>query len=113
MEFLESYPWPGNVRELENTIERTVVLAGGEALTAKDIPILNSMVEAPDPVPVPAATNGVVTFSPLSRRSKERQLYERVPLREKDIARPCTMPAASRPMRPACSGSPCASCDTP
>jgi transcriptional regulator with GAF, ATPase, and Fis domain len=27
----------------------------------------------------------VVTFSPLSRRSKERQLYERVPLREKDI----------------------------
>ena len=30
-------------------------------------------------------TNGVVTFSPLSRRSKERQLYERVPLREKDI----------------------------
>ena len=50
MEFLEGYPWPGNVRELENTIERTVVLAGGEALTAKDIPILNSMVEAPEPV---------------------------------------------------------------
>jgi Nif-specific regulatory protein len=42
MEFLEGYPWPGNVRELENTIERTVVLAGSEALTAKDIPILNS-----------------------------------------------------------------------
>jgi Nif-specific regulatory protein len=85
MEFLEGYPWPGNVRELENTIERTVVLAGGEALTAKDIPILNSMVEAPEPVPAPVAANGVVTFSPLSRRSKERQLYERVPLREKDI----------------------------
>jgi Nif-specific regulatory protein len=86
MEFLEGYPWPGNVRELENTIERTVVLAGSEALTAKDIPILNSMVETPEPLPpqVPPA-NGVVTFSPLSRRSKERQLYERVPLREKDI----------------------------
>src|SRR5689334_13124965 len=66
MEFLESYAWPGNVRELENTIERTVVLAGGEALTAKDIPILNSMVEAPEPVPAPVTTNGVVTFSPLS-----------------------------------------------
>jgi Nif-specific regulatory protein len=86
MEFLEGYPWPGNVRELENTVERTVVLAGSEALTAKDIPILNSMVETPEPVPAPVpATNGVVTFSPLSRRSKERQLYERVPLREKDI----------------------------
>ena len=86
MEFLEGYPWPGNVRELENTIERTVVLAGSEALTAKDIPILNSMVEPMEPVAaVPAAANTVVTFSPLSRRSKERQLYERVPLREKDI----------------------------
>jgi transcriptional regulator with GAF, ATPase, and Fis domain len=86
MEFLEGYPWPGNVRELENTIERTVVLAGSEALTAKDIPILNSMVETPEPAPPQAQpANGVVTFSPLSRRSKERQLYERVPLREKDI----------------------------
>jgi Nif-specific regulatory protein len=86
MEFLEGYPWPGNVRELENTIERTVVLAGSEALTAKDIPILNSMVETPEPAPQQAQpANGVVTFSPLSRRSKERQLYERVPLREKDI----------------------------
>ncbi len=86
MEFLEGYPWPGNVRELENTIERTVVLAGGEALTAKDIPILNSMVETPEPAaPAPPAGGGVVTFSPLSQRSRERQLYERVPLREKDI----------------------------
>ena len=85
MEFLEGYAWPGNVRELENTIERTVVLAGSEALTAKDIPILNSMVEVPEPVPVSPPQIGVVTFSPLSKRSKERQLYERVPLREKDI----------------------------
>ncbi|MDQ3000351.1 MAG: sigma 54-interacting transcriptional regulator [Fibrobacterota bacterium] len=85
MEFLAGYPWPGNVRELENTIERTVVLAGTEALTAKDIPILNSMVETLEPAPAPATSNTVVTFSPLSRRSKERQLYERVPLREKDI----------------------------
>jgi Nif-specific regulatory protein len=86
MEFLEGYPWPGNVRELENTVERTVVLAGSEALTAKDIPILNSMVETPEPIqPSAPPANGVVTFSPLSRRSKERQLYERVPLREKDI----------------------------
>ena len=86
MEFLEGYTWPGNVRELENTIERTVVLAGGEALTAKDIPILNSMVETPEASPAPPpATNGVVTFSPVNRSTRERQLYERVPLREKDI----------------------------
>ena len=85
MEFLESYSWPGNVRELENTVERTVVLAGGEALSAKDIPILNSMVDTPEPPPAPAPANTVVTFSPVNRSARERQLYERVPLREKDI----------------------------
>lgn len=85
MDFLESYPWPGNVRELENTIERTVVLAGSEALSAKDIPIFNSMVEMPEAAPPSLPTNEVVTFSPVDKRARERQPYERVPLREKDI----------------------------
>jgi two-component system NtrC family response regulator len=35
---LSAYSWPGNVRELENTIERMVVLARGEALTVEDLP---------------------------------------------------------------------------
>ncbi|MCP4678413.1 MAG: sigma-54-dependent Fis family transcriptional regulator [Deltaproteobacteria bacterium] len=35
---LASYSWPGNVRELENTIERAMVLAEGEQLTAADLP---------------------------------------------------------------------------
>jgi Nif-specific regulatory protein len=93
MEFLEGYHWPGNVRELENTIERTVVLAGGETLTPRDIPILETLVEAPpvassqmvagvsEPLPAP----GIVTFGPMQGRARERQPYERVPLREKDI----------------------------
>jgi len=87
MEFLESYAWPGNVRELENTIERTVVLAGGEALSIKDIPVLNSMVESAPPMmqaPV-QQQSGVVTIAPITGRTRERQLYERVPLREKDL----------------------------
>ena len=33
-----SYSWPGNVRELENVIERMVILAEGETLTAADLP---------------------------------------------------------------------------
>jgi Nif-specific regulatory protein len=98
MEFLEGYSWPGNVRELENTIERTVVLAGSETLTPRDIPILETLVAtpgagngqataaaaepaAPEPPPAP----GIVTFGPMQGRSRERQPYERVPLREKDI----------------------------
>ena len=35
---LLDYPWPGNVRELENAIERSVVLAEGEALDDTDLP---------------------------------------------------------------------------
>ncbi len=89
MEFLESYQWPGNVRELENTIERTVVLAGGEILTPKDLPILETLVSipavAPAPQPALASAPGIVSFGPLSGRNRERMPYERVPLREKDI----------------------------
>ena len=33
------YPWPGNVRELENTLTRAVVLAKGEVLEARHLPI--------------------------------------------------------------------------
>jgi len=35
---LASYEWPGNVRELENVVERVVVLAVGNEVTAEDLP---------------------------------------------------------------------------
>jgi DNA-binding NtrC family response regulator len=38
MKFLLEYTWPGNVRELENAIERMVLLAKGNELTADDLP---------------------------------------------------------------------------
>jgi len=34
---LAGQPWPGNVRQLQNLIERMVVLAPGEAITADDV----------------------------------------------------------------------------
>ncbi|MBO7721397.1 MAG: sigma-54-dependent Fis family transcriptional regulator [Kiritimatiellae bacterium] len=35
---LEDYDWPGNVRQLRNVIEKMVVLASGDRLTADDLP---------------------------------------------------------------------------
>jgi DNA-binding NtrC family response regulator len=39
MAILSAYDWPGNVRELRNTIEKMVVLARGNRLTARDVPV--------------------------------------------------------------------------
>ena len=36
--FLQRYSWPGNVRELQNYIERAIVLAPGDTLTADLLP---------------------------------------------------------------------------
>jgi two-component system response regulator AtoC len=38
LDLLLKYPWPGNVRELENTIERCIVLAEGDTITAETLP---------------------------------------------------------------------------
>jgi len=38
MNLLTAYAWPGNVRELRNTIEKMVVLARSERLSARDVP---------------------------------------------------------------------------
>ena len=38
LQALTMHTWPGNVRELENTLERTVLLATGAAITHADLP---------------------------------------------------------------------------
>lgn len=35
---LTRYHWPGNVRELENTVERLIILHGGETISRGDLP---------------------------------------------------------------------------
>ena len=37
MQQLQRYPWPGNVRELRNAVERAMLLAEGDTLTAEDL----------------------------------------------------------------------------
>jgi len=38
MDVLAAYAWPGNVRELRNVVERLVILAPGDTITAADLP---------------------------------------------------------------------------
>lgn len=38
MSLLEAHAWPGNVRELKNAIDRAVVIAHGDTITALDLP---------------------------------------------------------------------------
>ncbi len=40
METLRRYGWPGNVRELDHTIERAVLLAGGENIKVPDLGLI-------------------------------------------------------------------------
>ncbi len=59
---LSSYAWPGNVRELRNTIEKMVVLARGDKLTARDVPlnIKQAVRESGGPMPVRAGRVALV-----------------------------------------------------
>jgi two-component system NtrC family response regulator/two-component system response regulator HydG len=46
---LLSHDWPGNVRELENVLERAVILARGELVTAADLPAAMRKACTPEP----------------------------------------------------------------
>ena len=52
---LQRYPWPGNVRELRNVIERLMIMAPGDAITASDLGFLDPhALRAPDAAVAPA-----------------------------------------------------------
>jgi two-component system nitrogen regulation response regulator NtrX len=51
---LERYAWPGNVRELRNLIERLVIMAPGDTITAADLAFLDPLSHgAADATPPP------------------------------------------------------------
>ena len=57
-----AYNWPGNVRELRNTVEKMIVLAHGEKLTARDIPLSIRNAVSPDAA-APARQDGSLASS--------------------------------------------------
>jgi formate hydrogenlyase transcriptional activator len=50
LERLNAYDWPGNVRELQNVIERAVLLAAGQQITADMVPAAVPVVSRESPL---------------------------------------------------------------
>jgi two-component system response regulator AtoC len=65
---LVEYGWPGNVRELENTVERAMVLAEKETLTAEDLP--ERIREVRDPIKL-HLTSGELSIKKTARVIEE------------------------------------------
>jgi DNA-binding NtrC family response regulator len=77
---IEKYPWPGNVRELINALERAVVLARGDTITAEDLP---DQVLAPAAgLPSPSIATVPASLEDVERAHVQRVLAESPTLEE-------------------------------
>ncbi|MBN2573156.1 MAG: sigma-54-dependent Fis family transcriptional regulator [Deltaproteobacteria bacterium] len=76
---LAAYPWPGNVRELENVVERAMILATSDVLTAADLDFGRRSAPPLSLVPPPAGASGPTAIDgarSLSRRLGEQERAE-------------------------------------
>jgi two-component system, NtrC family, response regulator AtoC len=71
VELLKGYAWPGNVRELENVVERAIIVARGDAITAADLDF-GRRPGAPAPV-ASAASAAPAAGLPLTARLQEEE----------------------------------------
>jgi two-component system response regulator HydG len=62
LQLLTGYHWPGNARELENVIERAVILARTESVTADTLPLWKA-----NPVSLPAGAGSSRSLESLER----------------------------------------------
>ena len=87
VEHLQNYRWPGNVRELQNCIERSVILADGDAILARHLNL--SFIEPPGPEPPPGPWEQIDLSGTLTEATRrvvaeaEKRKIEQV-LREAD-----------------------------
>lgn len=75
---LQTYDWPGNVRQLRNVVERTMILAPGDANGSIDISMLPSEVTAEPARLVPGPAAKSIMGTPLR---EAREAFEREYLR--------------------------------
>jgi DNA-binding NtrC family response regulator len=71
IETLRGYPWPGNVRELDHTIERAVLLAGGERIKVSDLGLMSTA------APGDASAMNTPSIDDMSLEEVEKYLIQR------------------------------------
>lgn len=76
MELLTTYPWFGNVRELENVIERGVVLAEGNTITAENLSLSHQSSESEGVANVPSANVERGTLPELVEAFEKQLLWD-------------------------------------
>lgn len=76
---LAAYHWPGNVRELVNVLERAVVLAHSNRISAEDLP---DRLLVPAPARVPSAAEPAGSLEEMERRHIEEVLADSATLEE-------------------------------
>ena len=76
---LVEYDWPGNVRELRNAVERAMIMAEGDELTAKDLPEeIGATARAPKEAgAAPANDAGALSVPFTSDFREDRREFER------------------------------------
>lgn len=65
-EILAAWHWPGNVRELENTVQRALILAAGDSISAEDVKLCLPGWDkpvAPGSSPAPVASMPAAVFA--------------------------------------------------
>jgi two-component system nitrogen regulation response regulator NtrX len=69
LEVLQRYRWKGNIRELRNTVERLIIMTGGDAIDVADLP---DSVKAPgSTMPAGAAASSTGATAPVSPKLDE------------------------------------------
>jgi DNA-binding NtrC family response regulator len=69
---LRKYPWPGNVRELRNVVERLVLLANEDSVTAADVRLV-----LPDSSSLTSSTSLTSSASNSGTLAERTEAYER------------------------------------
>jgi transcriptional regulator with GAF, ATPase, and Fis domain len=82
LDLLRSYAWPGNIRELRNVVERAVLLAGGELITAPHLHLDKGRAAEPAPPPPAETPDVMATTQVIGEGAGGRLLPKRVLVRD-------------------------------